>query len=69
MVIFIAGPSDLLWAWPSVGGWQARRREEKPGKAAYRVTGNCRLRTKGRSEKATGNAKQVADEVEDAFKR
>jgi uncharacterized protein YjbJ (UPF0337 family) len=33
-----------------------------------RVTGNRRLRTKGRAEKARGNAKQAADKVKDAFK-
>jgi uncharacterized protein YjbJ (UPF0337 family) len=38
-------------------------------KSAGRVTGNRRLRTKGRAEKATGNVKQAADKVKDAFKR
>ncbi len=33
-----------------------------------RMTGKRRLRTKGRAEKATGNAKQAADKVKDAFK-
>lgn len=37
-------------------------------KTAGRVTGKRRLRTKGRAEKATGNAKQAADKVKDAFK-
>jgi uncharacterized protein YjbJ (UPF0337 family) len=32
-----------------------------------RMTGNRRLRTKGRVEKATGNAKQAADKVKGAF--
>jgi uncharacterized protein YjbJ (UPF0337 family) len=34
-----------------------------------RMTGNRRLRTKGRAEKATGNARQAADKVRGAFKR
>jgi uncharacterized protein YjbJ (UPF0337 family) len=34
-----------------------------------RMTGNRRLRTKGRAEKATGDAKQAGDKVKDAFKR
>lgn len=34
-----------------------------------RVTGNRRLRTKGRAEKVTGDAKQAADKVKDAFKK
>lgn len=33
------------------------------------VTGNRRLRTKGRAEMARGNAKQAADKIKDAFKR
>jgi uncharacterized protein YjbJ (UPF0337 family) len=33
-----------------------------------RVTGNRRLRTRGRAEKARGNAKQAADKIKDAFK-
>jgi uncharacterized protein YjbJ (UPF0337 family) len=37
-------------------------------KTTGRVTGNRRLRTKGRAEKATGDAKQAADKVKDAFK-
>ncbi len=34
-----------------------------------RVTGNRRLRSKGRAEKAGGNAKQAADKIKDAFRR
>jgi uncharacterized protein YjbJ (UPF0337 family) len=34
-----------------------------------RVTGNRRLRTKGRAEKVTGDAKQASDKIKDAFKR
>ena len=34
-----------------------------------RVTGNRRLRTKGRSERAKGDFRQAADKVRDAFKR
>lgn len=37
-------------------------------KSTGRVTGNRKLRTKGRAEKAGGDAKQAADKVEDAFK-
>lgn len=37
-------------------------------KSTGRVTGNRRLRTRGRAEKATGHAKQAADKVKDAFK-
>jgi uncharacterized protein YjbJ (UPF0337 family) len=37
-------------------------------KSAGRVTGNRRLRTRGRAEKATGDAKQAADKVNDTFK-
>ena len=33
-----------------------------------RVTGNRRLRTKGRAEKSTGHVKQAADKIADAFK-
>ena len=33
-----------------------------------RVTGNRRLRARGRAEKVTGDAKQAADKVKDAFK-
>jgi uncharacterized protein YjbJ (UPF0337 family) len=33
-----------------------------------RVTGNRRLRTKGRAGKGTGDAKQAVDKVTDAFK-
>lgn len=34
-----------------------------------RMTGNRRLRTKGRAGKAAGDAKQAADKVTGAFKR
>jgi uncharacterized protein YjbJ (UPF0337 family) len=34
-----------------------------------RMTGNRRLRTKGRAGKASGDAKQAADKVTGAFKR
>jgi uncharacterized protein YjbJ (UPF0337 family) len=34
-----------------------------------RVTGNRRLRTKGRAGKAAGDAEQAADKVTGAFKR
>jgi uncharacterized protein YjbJ (UPF0337 family) len=37
-------------------------------KRTGRMTGNRRLSAKGRAEKATGNAKQAADKVKDAFK-
>jgi uncharacterized protein YjbJ (UPF0337 family) len=33
-----------------------------------RVTGNRRLRTRGRAGKATGDVKQAADKITDAFK-
>jgi uncharacterized protein YjbJ (UPF0337 family) len=33
-----------------------------------RVTGNRRLRTKGRAGKAAGDTKQATDKVKDAFK-
>lgn len=38
-------------------------------KSTGRVTGNRRLRTKGRAEMARGNVKQAADKIKDAFKR
>jgi uncharacterized protein YjbJ (UPF0337 family) len=38
-------------------------------KSAGRATGNRRLRTKGRAEKARGDAKQAADKIKDVFKR
>jgi uncharacterized protein YjbJ (UPF0337 family) len=38
-------------------------------KSTGRVTGNRRLRNKGRAEKARGNARQAADKFKDAFKR
>jgi uncharacterized protein YjbJ (UPF0337 family) len=38
-------------------------------KTTGRVTGNRRLRTSGRAEKATGNARQAADKIKDALKR
>ena len=34
-----------------------------------RATGNRRLKTRGRAEKATGDLKQAADKIKDAFKR
>ncbi|MGD0685283.1 MAG: CsbD family protein [Streptosporangiaceae bacterium] len=37
-------------------------------KGAGRVTGNRRLRAEGRADQATGNVKQGADKVKDAFK-
>jgi uncharacterized protein YjbJ (UPF0337 family) len=37
-------------------------------KSTGRVTGNRRLKTKGRAEKGTGKAKQAADKVKDALK-
>lgn len=37
-------------------------------KSAGRVTGNRRLKTRGRVEKATGDAKQSVDKVKGAFK-
>ena len=45
---------------------QAAKGEAK--KRTGRMTGKRRLRTKGRAEKATGNAKQAVDKVKDAFK-
>jgi uncharacterized protein YjbJ (UPF0337 family) len=38
-------------------------------KSTGRVTGNRRLRARGRAEKARGNAKQAGDKIKDAFKR
>jgi uncharacterized protein YjbJ (UPF0337 family) len=38
-------------------------------KTTGRVTGNRRLRTSGRAEKATGNARQAADKIKHALKR
>ncbi len=38
-------------------------------KSTGRVTGNRRLRTRGRGEKARGNAKQAADKIMDALRR
>lgn len=37
-------------------------------KRAGRVTGNRRLRTRGRTDQAAGDVKQAADKVKDAFK-
>jgi uncharacterized protein YjbJ (UPF0337 family) len=37
-------------------------------KSAGRMTGNPRLRTKGRAENAAGAAKRAADKVRDAFR-
>lgn len=37
-------------------------------KSIGRVTGNRRLRSKGRAEKATGAAKQAAGKIKNAFK-
>jgi uncharacterized protein YjbJ (UPF0337 family) len=37
-------------------------------KNAGRVTGHRKLRTKGRAEEATGDAKQAVDKVKDASK-
>jgi uncharacterized protein YjbJ (UPF0337 family) len=37
-------------------------------KSVGRATGNRRLRTKGRAEKATGNAKQAVGKMKAAFK-
>jgi uncharacterized protein YjbJ (UPF0337 family) len=37
-------------------------------KTTGRVTGNRRLRAKGRAEKAKGDTKQAADKIKDAFK-
>jgi uncharacterized protein YjbJ (UPF0337 family) len=37
-------------------------------KGTGRITGNRRLRTRGRAEKATGDLKQAADKIKDAFK-
>jgi uncharacterized protein YjbJ (UPF0337 family) len=48
---------------------KAQTAKGEAGKSAGRVTtGNRRLRTKGRAEKATGNARHAADKVKDAFK-
>ena len=38
-------------------------------KSVGRATGNRRLRTKGRAEKATGSVKHAAGKVKDAFRR
>lgn len=37
-------------------------------KGAGRVSGNRRLRTRGRAEQGAGNIKQAADKVKDAVK-
>jgi uncharacterized protein YjbJ (UPF0337 family) len=37
-------------------------------KTTGRVTGNRRLKTRGRAGKATGDVKQAADKIKDAFK-
>jgi uncharacterized protein YjbJ (UPF0337 family) len=46
----------------------AQTAKGKAKRSTGRVTGNRRLRTKGRTEKAVGDVKQAADEVKDAFK-
>jgi uncharacterized protein YjbJ (UPF0337 family) len=38
-------------------------------KSTGRVTGNRRLRTRGRAEIASGNARQAADKIKAALKR
>jgi uncharacterized protein YjbJ (UPF0337 family) len=40
----------------------------KAKKRTGRVTGNRRLRTRGRAGQTTGHAKQAADKIKDAFK-
>jgi uncharacterized protein YjbJ (UPF0337 family) len=40
----------------------------KTKKHAGRMTGSRRLRSKGRAGQVTGEAKQAADKVKDAFK-
>jgi uncharacterized protein YjbJ (UPF0337 family) len=47
---------------------KARTAKGEAKNSTGRVTGNRRLRTKGRAEKVTGNAEQAADKVKDAFK-
>jgi uncharacterized protein YjbJ (UPF0337 family) len=37
-------------------------------KGTGRVTGNRRLRTRGRAEKAAGDVRQAADRVKNAFR-
>jgi uncharacterized protein YjbJ (UPF0337 family) len=46
---------------------QAQGRDRQ-GRSVGRATGNRRLRTKGREEKATGNAKQAVGRMKAAFK-
>lgn len=38
-------------------------------KVTGRITGNRRLRAKGRATQASGDIKQAADKAKDAFKR
>jgi len=47
---------------------KAQTAKAEATKSVGRVTGNRRLRTKGRAEKATGNARQATDKVKDAIK-
>ena len=48
---------------------KAQTARGKAKKSTGRVTGNRRLRTRGRAEKAVADVKQAADKVKDAFKR
>lgn len=50
-------------------GHKAQTAKGKAKKGTGAVTANRRLRTKGRAEKATGDANQAADKVKDVFKR
>ena len=47
---------------------KAQTARGKAKKSTGRVTGNRRLRTRGRAEKAVADVKQAADKVKDAFK-
>jgi uncharacterized protein YjbJ (UPF0337 family) len=47
---------------------KAQTAKGKAKLSAGRVTGKRRLRTKGRTEKATGDVKQAAGKLKDAFR-
>jgi uncharacterized protein YjbJ (UPF0337 family) len=47
---------------------KAQSAKGRARKRGGRVTGNRRLRIRGRAGKATGDLKQAADKVKDAFR-
>jgi uncharacterized protein YjbJ (UPF0337 family) len=48
---------------------EAQRAKGKVKEVAGKVTGNDKLRAKGKSDQKKGNLKQAGEKVKDAFKR